>query len=119
MSIPAQRRTVLWTQSWMRKTVGALGLGAVLLAGGCSRYSHAEGIAPSEQSSESADAKNQDSDKNGGDEKTERIAAPELEGGVGWFNTAGPIRIKDLKGKIVVLDFWTLCCINCIHTLPD
>ncbi len=45
--------------------------------------------------------------------------APELEGGVGWLNTAGPVRIKDLKGKVVVLDFWTYCCINCIHTLPD
>src|SRR5262245_18761684 len=48
-----------------------------------------------------------------------RIKAPELEGGVAWLNTAGPIRIADLKGKIVVLDFWTFCCINCIHTLPD
>jgi DNA-binding beta-propeller fold protein YncE len=45
--------------------------------------------------------------------------APELEGGVGWLNTAGPIRLKDLKGKIVLIDFWTLCCINCIHVLPD
>jgi thiol-disulfide isomerase/thioredoxin/sugar lactone lactonase YvrE len=45
--------------------------------------------------------------------------APELEGGLAWLNTAGPLRLKDLRGKIVVLDFWTLCCINCIHTLPD
>jgi len=46
--------------------------------------------------------------------------APELEGGFGWINTAGPIKIhKDLKGKIVILDFWTFCCINCIHTLPE
>jgi DNA-binding beta-propeller fold protein YncE len=48
-----------------------------------------------------------------------RIPAPDLEGGTAWLNTAGPIHIKDLKGKIVVLDFWTFCCINCIHTLPD
>jgi thiol-disulfide isomerase/thioredoxin len=47
------------------------------------------------------------------------IPAPELEGGVAYLNTAGPIRLKDLRGKIVVLDFWTLCCINCMHTLPD
>jgi thiol-disulfide isomerase/thioredoxin len=52
-----------------------------------------------------------------GDEQ--RIKAPELDGGTGWLNTAGPLRIKDLKGKVVVLDFWTFCCINCIHTLPD
>jgi thiol-disulfide isomerase/thioredoxin len=47
------------------------------------------------------------------------LLAPELEGGVGWLNTAGPIRMNDLRGKVVVLDFWTFCCINCIHTLPD
>src|SRR5262249_221960 len=34
-------------------------------------------------------------------------------------HTPGPVRPKDLRGKVVVLDFWTLCCINCIHTLPD
>jgi DNA-binding beta-propeller fold protein YncE len=49
----------------------------------------------------------------------ERPNAPELDGGVAWLNTAGPIHLKDLRGKIVILDFWTLCCINCIHTLPD
>jgi thiol-disulfide isomerase/thioredoxin len=48
-----------------------------------------------------------------------RITAPELDGGVSWLNTAGPLRLKDLRGKIVLLDFWTYCCINCIHTLPD
>jgi thiol-disulfide isomerase/thioredoxin len=50
---------------------------------------------------------------------TERPEAPELEGGIGWLNTAGPIKLKDLRGKVVLLDFWTFCCINCIHTLPD
>jgi DNA-binding beta-propeller fold protein YncE len=42
-----------------------------------------------------------------------------LEGGTGWINTGGPIHAEDLKGKIVVLDFWTYCCINCHHVLPD
>ncbi|HTK74844.1 MAG TPA: thioredoxin-like domain-containing protein [Gemmataceae bacterium] len=51
--------------------------------------------------------------------RDERQKAPELDGGVAWLNTAGPIKLSDLKGKIVVLDFWTFCCINCIHTLPD
>jgi len=46
-------------------------------------------------------------------------AAPEFDGGIAWLNTAGPIKLKDLKGKVVLLDFWTLCCINCIHVLPD
>jgi thiol-disulfide isomerase/thioredoxin len=52
-------------------------------------------------------------------EDGDRVKAPELEGGVAWLNTAGPLRMKDLRGKVVILDFWTLCCINCIHTLPD
>src|SRR5262249_6532145 len=56
----------------------------------------------------------------GQDEKKDRgLKAPELDGGVAWLNTAGPIKMKDLKGKIVLLDFWTFCCINCIHVLPD
>ena len=38
-----------------------------------------------------------------------------LEGGTEWLNTSHPIELKDLRGKIVVLDFWTYCCINCIH----
>lgn len=45
--------------------------------------------------------------------------APELEGGVAWLNTTGPLKMADLRGKVVLLDFWTFCCINCIHILPD
>jgi DNA-binding beta-propeller fold protein YncE len=44
---------------------------------------------------------------------------PSLDGGVAWLNTAAPLKLEDLKGRVVLLDFWTLCCINCIHTLPD
>jgi thiol-disulfide isomerase/thioredoxin len=47
------------------------------------------------------------------------VKAPDFDGAAGWLNTAGPLKMSDLKGKIVVLDFWTLCCINCIHVLPD
>jgi len=51
-------------------------------------------------------------------EKVEK--ATDLDAGTAWLNTSKPISIhKDLKGKIVLLDFWTFCCINCIHTLPD
>jgi thiol-disulfide isomerase/thioredoxin len=42
-----------------------------------------------------------------------------LEGGVEWLNTGGPITLPALRGKVVLLDFWTYCCINCMHVLPD
>ena len=47
------------------------------------------------------------------------VRAPGLEGGVAWINTAGPVELADLKGKFVILDFWTYCCINCMHILPE
>ncbi len=49
----------------------------------------------------------------------ERVQAPELEGGVGWLNTDAPLSLAKLRGKIVLLDFWTYCCINCMHVIPD
>ncbi len=64
-------------------------------------------------------ANRQPEEKPAPEDKPRRIEAPELTGGVAWLNTAGPLRLKDLRGKIVVLDFWTLCCINCMHVLPD
>ncbi len=36
-----------------------------------------------------------------------------------WLNTAGPLELSDLRGKFVLLDFWTYCCINCMHILPE
>jgi len=48
-----------------------------------------------------------------------RISAPEFPRDAEWLNTAGPLRKQDLKGKFVLLDFWTYCCINCIHILPE
>jgi sugar lactone lactonase YvrE len=48
-----------------------------------------------------------------------RVRAPEITGGRGWLNTDKPLSIATLKGKIVLLDFWTYGCINCIHIIPD
>ncbi|HEX3727847.1 MAG TPA: thioredoxin-like domain-containing protein [Pirellulales bacterium] len=45
--------------------------------------------------------------------------APSFDGGVEWINTAGPVDLKLLRGRFVVLDFWTYCCINCMHILPE
>jgi cytochrome c biogenesis protein CcdA/peroxiredoxin len=43
--------------------------------------------------------------------------APELVGLDTWFNSE-PLTMADLKGKVVLIDFWTYSCINCIRTLP-
>ena len=52
--------------------------------------------------------------------KTARIRAPELRGAGGWLNTDGrELSLADLRGKIVLLDFWTFCCINCLHVLDE
>ncbi|HET8907193.1 MAG TPA: thioredoxin-like domain-containing protein, partial [Ktedonobacterales bacterium] len=48
----------------------------------------------------------------------ESVRAPELQG-TAWFNTPQPLSLADLRGKLVLLDFWTYCCINCLHVLED
>lgn len=47
-----------------------------------------------------------------------RVRAPELLGR-GWLNTAGELSLRDLRGRFVLLDFWTFCCINCLHVLDE
>src|ERR1051325_1475016 len=48
-----------------------------------------------------------------------RVRAPEITGGRGWLNTDKPLSLAALKGKVVLLDFWTYGCINCMHIIPD
>jgi thiol-disulfide isomerase/thioredoxin len=46
--------------------------------------------------------------------------APELSPRFAWLNTDRPLSFaRELKGQVVLLDFWTYCCINCMHVLPD
>ena len=47
-----------------------------------------------------------------------QVSPLSLSGGVAWINS-GPITLGELRGKIVLLDFWTFCCINCHHILPE
>lgn len=48
------------------------------------------------------------------------VPAPDFPAGLDWLNTDRPLSLsRDLRGKIVLLDFWTLGCINCIHIIPD
>lgn len=53
-------------------------------------------------------------------DKSQFQKAPEFVGIVGYINTPGntPITLTSLKGKVVLVDFWTYSCINCIRTIP-
>ena len=60
------------------------------------------------------------------DQKSERarlfdgeMNAPEFPAGMEWLNTDRPLSLRDFRGKIVLMDFWTYCCINCMHIIPD
>jgi cytochrome c biogenesis protein CcdA/thiol-disulfide isomerase/thioredoxin len=48
---------------------------------------------------------------------TDNIHAPELVGIKDWINSQ-PLTLKELRGKVVLVDFWTYSCINCVRTLP-
>jgi len=43
--------------------------------------------------------------------------APEFAGISNWFNSA-PLTLSQLRGKVVLVDFWTYGCVNCVNTLP-
>lgn len=48
-----------------------------------------------------------------------RVRAPELRGR-GWLNTGDQaLTLADLRGRFVLLDFWTFCCVNCLHVLDE
>ncbi len=42
-----------------------------------------------------------------------------MNGDFQWINTTKPLSLSDLRGKFVLIDFWTFCCINCMHVLPE
>ncbi|MFJ4617710.1 NHL domain-containing thioredoxin family protein [Streptomyces sp. NPDC088812] len=49
-----------------------------------------------------------------------RVRAPELVGKGGWLNTGDrQYTLAGLRGRIVILDFWTFCCVNCLHVLDE
>ncbi|MFG2309056.1 NHL domain-containing thioredoxin family protein [Streptomyces sp. NPDC048566] len=52
--------------------------------------------------------------------KRARVRAPELIGKGGWINTGGKdLKLADFRGRTLILDFWTFCCINCLHVLDE
>jgi thiol-disulfide isomerase/thioredoxin len=49
--------------------------------------------------------------------EAQRPTAPEFTGLVGWLNSP-PLTLQSLRGKVVLIDFWTYSCVNCVDTLP-
>ena len=52
-------------------------------------------------------------------EGTGLLKAPGFPAGLPWLNVARPLTLADLRGKVVVLDFWTYGCINCLHVADE
>src|ERR1700680_5343383 len=50
---------------------------------------------------------------------TGRVRAPELRGSGGWINTDISLSLLDVRGRVMVLDFWTFCCINCLRVIEE
>ena len=48
---------------------------------------------------------------------SQAVTAPDFAGISNWFNSK-PLSIADLRGKVVLVDFWTYGCVNCVNTLP-
>jgi DNA-binding beta-propeller fold protein YncE len=46
------------------------------------------------------------------------VPAPEFPSDLDWINSENPLTLAGLRGKIILLDFWTYGCINCIHMIP-
>jgi len=54
------------------------------------------------------------------DERMTRVRAPELRGTGGWLNTGEKsLTLADLRGRFVLVDFWTFACINCLHVIEE
>ena len=47
------------------------------------------------------------------------INAPDFPSELEWLNSDHKISLREFRGKLVLLDFWTFCCINCMHVIPD
>lgn len=82
---------------------------------------------PGEGEAAGSGAEGQGSDERAGDRSEEEVErsfagslpAPEFPTGLDWLNSDGPLSLADLRGKVVLLDFWTYGCINCMHIIPD
>jgi len=98
----------------MPLTVGAAAVAGILFLILVSCGGTAAGPAPGSTAPSSVPLR---SDENAGPLPAEGPGAPEIGGIRAWINS-GPLTIQELRGKVVLVDFWTYTCINCIRTFP-
>ena len=124
----AAMKRSLGAEEWIRKILGVAVLaGVVMVAFGLDRgiltrlsLSNTSGL---EQSlldrfhPRPAEPQNGQMMKNVSDESTHGDVLAGLAGATDWINSA-PLSADQLKGKVVLVDFWTYSCINCLRTLP-
>ena len=102
----------------MKRAIG-LALSLVLCAVWLSGCSSASNVDQNSQDTSSADSPQQDGELSmsatRGDKSGLRLA-PEIQS-TQWLNGA-PVTLQDLRGRVVMIDFWTFDCINCQHVIP-
>src|ERR1044071_7550613 len=84
----------------------------VWLLAACSGGAHSGSRAPATEGGDVADASARKS-------WAGKDPAPAIPTDLTWFNVQRPLTLQALKGRVVLLDFWTLGCINCQHIIPD
>jgi len=102
------------------RKVLAFALVLSLVAAACSRADSSTTEAPRDAATGSTTAETQDDPVAHETSFAGTDPAPEFPQGLDWLNTGGQaLSFSKLKGKVVLLDFWTYGCINCIHIIPD
>ena len=121
-------RTLRANAETTRRVAGVLvGAAALAIAFGADRELQAavpgytESLQERFERSESAQRELRDLTGSRGDEGEGELddygAAPEFRGLTGWLNSE-PLTLEELRGRVVLIDFWTYSCINCVRTLP-
>ncbi len=108
---------------WQRRQLllyfglGIVGAGAAATLGFGSRKTNPAELSANPNSSSTADAKQGSGSTKSASVSPAGKALPEFQGISQWLNST-PLSIADLKGSVVLVQFWTFGCINCQRTLP-
>lgn len=107
----------------LRRMALPIVVGGVLLTAACGDGAEDVGETPQQEDPQATATQTQASAATPAETATEpppvENPAPEFPPGLTWFNVSEPLSFAKLRGKMVLLDFWTQGCINCQHIIPD